>query len=138
MPVSCKPEDFVEGTGLLDDAEVTFTKCRFQLFDYAGKAQPAPAFAAELVVAGDGEPTNQFWSCGSPKDFVPSADGKQLQPVGAATHLRKSCNAAILFTSLFQAGVPGDLLGGDDISKLSGLRAHVKRIPAPKRDRSRL
>ena len=46
--VSLDPEDFTEGGGLIDDVDVVFEECRFEIFDYQGKANPTPCLKIEM------------------------------------------------------------------------------------------
>lgn len=129
--ISLNPSDMTEG-GLLDDFTATWTKVSFEMFDYQGKSQPAPALKVTMTME-DGETAEQYWSVGSSKDWIPSKDGKQLVAVGSATGLRKSSNAAILLLSLVNAGFPGEKIG-NDASVFEGMVAHHVRVPAPKRE----
>jgi hypothetical protein len=124
------PDSFVEGGGLIDDVDATFKSCTFEMFDYNGKADPAPALKLVLDVAGD--EMTQYYSMGSAKDWIPSEDGKQLLSVGSATSIRLSSNGGIFLKSLVDSGFPGDKLG-DDISILDGTQAHMIQVPEPQR-----
>lgn len=124
------PETFVEGGGLIDDVDVTFTGCSFEQFDYNGKASPVPALKLELEAADIS--VTQYYSMGALKDWMPSEDGTQLLSVGSATSIRMSSNGGILLKSLVDAGFPADKLG-DDISVLVGLQAHMIQVPEPGR-----
>ena len=129
--VSLNPETFTEGTGLIDDRDVTFESNAFVMFDYNGKRPPGfPAVKSVLKV--DEEKIEQYWTMGSEKDWKPSDDGKQLLAIGSATGIRASSNGGIFLKSLVEAGFPADKLG-EDISVLDGLQAHVIRVPAPER-----
>lgn len=128
--VLLNPDSFVEGGGLIDDVDATFKSCTFEMFDYNGKADPAPALKLVLDVAGD--EMTQYYSMGTAKDWIPSEDGKQLLSVGSATSIRLSSNGGILLKSLVDSGFPGDKLG-DDISILDGLQAHMIQVPEPQR-----
>jgi hypothetical protein len=130
---SLKPSEMTEGSGLLDDVTCTWKSCSFEMFDYQGKSpQPVPALKAVLDPDDSGDETDQYWSMGNAKDWIPSDDGKRLVAVGSATTLKTSSNGAILLTSLVNAGFPEDKIG-DDISVFEGMVAHMVRIPAPKR-----
>lgn len=130
--VSLNAEDFTEGGGLIDDIDVTFKDCMFDLFDYNGKViPPVPSLSCTLEDE-EGEDVTQYWSMGSAEDWVPSEDGKQLLAIGKATGIRATSNGGIFLKSLLDAGFPADQLG-DDISVLDGMQAHVIQVPAPKR-----
>lgn len=129
--VGLNPENFLEGGGLIDDVDVTFTECLFEEFDYNGKADTAvPALKVVMDVAGD--ENIQYYSMGRLQDWIPSEDGKQLLSVGTATSIRLSSNGGILLKSLVDSGFPGDKLG-DDISILNGLQVHMIQVPEPQR-----
>lgn len=128
---SLNPEDHIEGGGLIDDVDVEITEARFDMFDYNGKAAPAPALRVEMVTEED-EKDIQYYSVGNAASWAPSDDGSQIMAIGKDTALRMTTNCGILLKSLIDAGFPGDKLG-DDISILDGLKCHVLRIPAPKR-----
>ena len=129
---SLNPETFTEGGGLIDDVDVSFKDCLFEMFDYQGKvAVPIPALKATMVTE-DGDEMDQFWSMGSANDWIPSEDGSQIVAVGSATGIRSSSNGGIFLKSLIDAGFPVDKLG-DDITVLDGMQAHVIQVPAPKR-----
>jgi len=129
---SLNPENFTEGGGLIDDVDVTFKECGFEMFDYQGKsATPAPCLKIVLAVE-EGDDAEQYYSMGSTQDWIPSEDGSQLVAVGKATAIRLSSNGGIFLKSLIDAGFPADKLG-DDISILTGLQAHMIQVPAPAR-----
>ncbi len=129
---SLDPNDFVEGGGLIDDVDVTFKECVFDMFDYNGKVVPGvPSLKIDMVMEDDEEAT-QYYSMGSGNDWIPSEDGSQLMAVGKASSIRMTTNGGIFLKSLIDAGFPVDKLG-DDITVLDGLQAHVIRVPAPKR-----
>ena len=130
--VSLSPDDFTEGGGLVDDVDVVFKECRFDLFDYNGKiAQGVPSLKLSLELE-DGEEAEQYYSMGSANDWMPSEDGKQLIAVGKAEHIRVTSNGGIFLKSLIDAGFPPEKLD-DDISVLDKMEAHMVRVPAPKR-----
>ena len=130
--VSLNPENFVEGGGLIDDVDVTFKECSFEMFDYNGTVQPGSPSLKVVMVDDDGNDMEQYYSMGSANDWIPSEDGSQLVAVGKATSIKVNTNGGILLKSLVDAGFPADKLG-DDITILNGLVAHVIRVPAPKR-----
>lgn len=129
---SLSPEGFVVGGGLIDDVNVTFKDCRFEMFDYEGKVIPGvPSLKVNMVTEED-EESAQNYSMGSAQDWAPSENGKELMSVGKATAIRTTCNGGIFLQNLVDAGFPADDLG-TDISVLDGLKVHVIRIPAPER-----
>lgn len=132
---SLSPKDFISG-GLLDDVDVTFKDVRFEMFDYEGKSDPAPALGISLVTGDETEgekPYRQHWSCGSAENWAPSEDGMEIVPIGKDTMLRKASNLHMLFTSMFEAGVPDSVLEGGNVGVFEGLKVHIRRKDAPKR-----
>jgi len=126
--MSFNPETFVDGGGLLDDAIVTVVKARTVMFDYKGTQDPAPALLLVLQPE-DGDPIDQYWTCGKAADWKPSEDGKSMVPIGTARAIVKSSNVGILMMSLVNSGFPGDKL--DDVTNLEGLKGHVIRQDPP-------
>ena len=130
---SLNPEEMIEGGGLIDDVDVVFESCMFEMFDYNGQVVPAiPTLKVEMSNADLEENMLQYYSMGSAQDWMPSEDGSQLLAVGSATQLRKSTNGAFFLSALISAGFPAEDLG-DDISNINGLQAHVIQMPAPTR-----
>jgi hypothetical protein len=125
------PASFAQG-GLIDDVDVTVKASRFELYDYDGKSQQPTLALHWTLVDSDGLESEQYWSAGDPKFFVPSKDGKEAIPVGSRTALAGGSNFAILISSLVNAGYPADDLGSD-ISVFEGMQVHVARVPQPKR-----
>lgn len=136
------------GGGLIDDVTVRVTNARFQLYGYGGKAAPAPGLVVDFEstdpdVEIASEQAEQFWACGSAKDWQPSADGKRLESPSNKSGIVRSSNLGMLIESLQAAGVSEALLAKaeSDISSLNGLTVHVKRIQVdrkmanPKRDK---
>lgn len=127
------PESFVEGGGLLDDVDVTFKQVRVKSWDYNGKV-PAPVPALELTMEVEGVEGDQvqYYSIGKGTDWQPSEDGHSVVAVGKATGITSSSNAAIFIKSMVDAGFPSNKIE-DDVRCFEGLKAHMTRIPAPKR-----
>ena len=130
--VSLNPENFTEGGGLIDDVDVVFEECRFEIFDYQGKSTPVPALKVAMTSEDIEGVMEQYYSMGSANDWIPSDDGTQLVAVGKASNIRMTSNGGIFLKALIDAGFPVEDLG-DDISALDGLQAHVIQVPAPKR-----
>jgi hypothetical protein len=133
---SLNPDDFTEGGGLLDDADVVIKEARFEMFDYQGNVPPpgSPSLQVEMEFDNEGTPetTVENYSMGSAKDWEPSEDGCQLIAIGQATSLRMSTNGGIWLKALLDAGFPLDKLG-NDVSNVDGLSCHVIRVPEPQR-----
>lgn len=130
---SLNPENFLEGGGLIDDVDVVFKSCEFAMFDYQGKADAAPCLKIVMECDDFDDDMEQYYSMGSPNDWIPSDDGAQLVAVGKATNIRMTTNGGIFLKSLIDSGFPVDDLG-DDITALDGTQAHVIQVPAPKRN----
>lgn len=129
---SLNPDNFVEGGGLIDDMDVTFKECLFDMFDYNGKVVPGVPSLKITMKMEDDEEAVQYYSIGSSNDWIPSEDGSQLVAVGKASNIRMTTNGGIFLKALIDAGFPVDKLG-NDITILDGMQAHVIRVPAPKR-----
>jgi len=129
---SLSPEGFVQGGGLLDDANVTLKGCCFEMFDYNGTIIPGVPALKIGMETEDGEESAQDYSMGNASDWAPSEDGKELLAIGKAKAIRTTSNGGIFLQNLVDAGYPADNLG-TDISVLDGVVAHVIQIPAPKR-----
>lgn len=121
-----------EGGGLLNDVNLKWTNVGFVLWDYNGKAPTnSPALKVTLVDEDGGE-SEQYWSAGDAKNWVPSPDGKKLQSVSSVEKQNISTNMGILIKSLVDSGFDESLIG-DDVSIFEGLVAHMIQVPAPKR-----
>lgn len=129
--VSIRPSEMVEGGAVPVDRNLTWKECRFVLFDYQGKA-PATTAGRIILVDDDGTESIQHYSAADPARFIPSADGKTIQPVGIAQSLSKSSNFHVLMNALVNAGFPENKIT-DDISALDGLYAYHIGMPEPKR-----
>lgn len=129
--ISLKPSEAVQG-GLIDDAIVEVVESRFKMWDYNGSIpDPTPAIYWKMK-KDDGDEVEQYWSVGSPKDFVPSEDGKNLVAVSSATAIKKGSNGYIMLERVVSAGFPEDKIV-NDISVFEGTMGHVSQIPAPER-----
>lgn len=134
--VSLRPSEMVEGGAVPVDQNLTWERCRFELFSYTGKdgvAKGPPTVAFHASYRNDeGTEYEQYYSVGSPERFQPSKDGKILIPVTESQALSKSSNFAVLMSNLVSAGFPEDRIG-EDISVLDGLYTFNIGIPEPKR-----
>ncbi len=129
--VSLRPSSFVTGGGLIDDADLQVKKAIFANWQYPGTSVVTIAAILTLLADDDTE-YEQTYTCGDPKNFTPSPDGKRLVAVGQATGLADSTNMAAYLNSLIAAGFPEDRLS-EDISTLEGLYAHWRRVPQAQR-----
>jgi hypothetical protein len=128
-----KPSQFVEGGGLVSDIDVVFQEVAFVMWDYDGKIPQANPAIKVKMVEEEGTEHEQYWSSGNSKDWVASEDGKKLVAVGSSSGINSGSNAGILLTSIVNAGFPEDKIG-DDIKIFQGMRCHVIRQAAPKRN----
>ena len=129
---SLKPSEMSEGGGLLNDVNLKWTNVGFVLWDYNGKSPTKSPALKVTLVDEDGETSEQYWSAGDAKNWVPSADGKRLQSVSSVEKQNISTNMGILIKSLVDSGFDESLIG-DDVSIFEGLVAHMIQVPAPKR-----
>lgn len=131
---SFNPDTFAEGGGLLDNVDVTWKELNAEMWDYNGTipdAVPAVKITMEVEdVEGDQE---QYFSCGSAKDWEPSKDGKRLVSVGKASGINKTSNLGILLMSLIEAKFPKDKMDTDDLTVFEGLKCHMIRMKEPER-----
>lgn len=126
--ISVRPSTFAEGGGLLDDADVVFQGARFTMYDYGGKSTyKVPVLAVGMVVDGEDEVHEQYYSVGGKNDFAPSEDGKSLMATGSKQSVVKGSNFGEFMQSLVAAGFPESQMKDDDIGFLNGVHAHVKR-----------
>src|SRR3972149_1510368 len=130
---SLKPSDFVEGGGVISGVDGTFAEARFAMWDYNGQVPVSNPAVRVKMVDEEKEEYLQYWSAGQAKDWVASDDGKSLLSVGSGSGINTGSNAGILLASVINAGFPEDKMG-DDISVLDGLKCHVIRQAAPKRN----
>ena len=139
MAVSLHPRDFVIG-GLIDDVDVEITDARFISTDYEGTLASANALAlqATMKVLGDdsGNEHIQLFSAGNTADFLPDpdTDGKTLIKNAVRESLTRSTNLALFLQSMIDCGADLGPMSSGDVSVLEGLKCHVMRKPAPKRD----
>jgi hypothetical protein len=97
--------------GFLDDLDVTFAECRFVIWDYMGKANPAVALKVTMEEP-DGLTHEQYYSAGDPTKLLPSTDGTILLPQAGAKGLNNNTNAMAFIGSIVAAGFPEDKLVG--------------------------
>lgn len=126
--ISVKPSTFAEGGALLDDADVVFQGARFTMYDYGGKSpDKVPVLAVGMVVDGEDEVHEQYYSVGGKNDFAPSEDGRSLMATGAKSSVVKGSNFGEFMQSLVAAGFPESQMKDEDIGFLNGVHAHMKR-----------
>jgi len=133
-PISLKQDDIVEGGGLIDDIDVRFVKCRFEMFDYGGNAKvEVPSLGIEMQPVDGGDIIKQNWSIGKKSDWRVDAGGKGITPVSDRIKgISDKSNLGILLNSIFDAGFPQDRID-DDISVLEDMVCHVLRVAPPAR-----
>ena len=117
--------DLKEGGGLINDVDVEWKECRWEMFDYAGtRKEEAPVLRITMDV--DGEDHNENYTCG--QDWEPSKDGLSIVPLAGQTGINKSSKAGMLFQSLIDNGIDQSKVG-DSVSNLEGIVAHMVRVP---------
>lgn len=125
------------GGGLIDDVNVEILDAKFVEYDYDGSVNPPVlALAVELNPYDGGEdakPSVEYLSAGALTRFVPSEDGSMAVPVGDAQLLNDNCNAIKFLFSALEQGFPEDLLEAGDVTTLVGMKCHILRVEAPKR-----
>lgn len=121
-----------EGGGLLNDLNLTWKDPKFVLWDYNGTVPTKNPALRVILVDEDGVETEQYWSAGDAKNWVPSSDAKRLVATGTAETVVRSTNMGILIDSLVNSGYPEDQIS-DDVSVFAGMVAHMIQVPAPKR-----
>jgi len=127
-------ENLTEGGGLIDDADVMFKNCKFEITDYNGASdEEVTVFSADLIDQETEEEVTQMWSVGH-KDLKPSEDGEEeadegqyLINVGKAKGVNSSSNFGMLISSASLQGFPQDKWTGE-AGDLEGLIAHVDRV----------
>lgn len=139
MSISLATKDFVQG-GLLADLDVFVKEAEFVVYDYGGKAtsMKAPPLALKLtlnVVGDDDTEHTEYITAGSSDDFMPNPDdkGETIVANGTATNLRKGSNLFLFNESLEKAGFPQPKLVEGLASNYAGMKFHLERRPAPKR-----
>ena len=131
------PDDMGEGGGLLGSdgpVNLTWKETRFVLYDYNGTVPTKNPALRVLLVDEDGAESEQYWSAGDAKNWVPSADGKRLQSVASSSgEVSRTTNTGLLMKSLVDSGYDRDALATGDVSTLDGMVAAMHQVPAPKR-----
>lgn len=123
--------------GLLNDVDVIVTASAYDQFDYQGKSDPVCAMRWDLQVENDEdeEIQSQYWSVGgSLEDFEPSEDGQFIESVAGRTSLAKGSNYEALIKSLEACGLDKQKLIEEGCAIFDGMRCHVLRVKAPKRN----
>jgi len=138
MGASLKPSDAVSGA-VLERADVEFTEAEFTFCDYQGTLRDGvPALRVGMKVlegAEEGSEFEQYYTVGKRGDWEPSANGKEIVPVGKGREgrsINKSSNLVFFLSHLVEAGFNEDDIT-DDCSFLIGLRCHVEQVAAPER-----
>lgn len=136
--ISLAPSDYVAG-GLLQDIDVEITDIRFVVWNYGGAvADPVLAVRMDLEY-GEGEnkkTEEQYWSCGSLRDFIPSEDGFSVEQAEGSTKtcLNNNSNWAHCIQRFVALRFPEEKLRPGRLDVMIGTRWHLVRIPAPDRE----
>lgn len=130
---------YTAGGGLPEgDYALEFNTQNYQATKQTGENAGPPRLGvmvtAHSLTDPAAEPRTQFYSMGSnaDKSFAPDATGKGLVPVAGAvgTSLNMSTNWAIFLKSLYDCGLPENLVT-NDLSVLDGVWVHLQNIPEP-------
>lgn len=137
MSISLATKDFVQG-GLLSDVDVLVKQAEFVVYNYDGKAtvkDPPLALKLVLSIADDESEHTEYITAGSSRDFVPNPedDGNTIAPNGSAKNLRKGSNLFLFNESLEAAGFPQAKLVEGKAKNYEGVKFHLERRAAPKR-----
>jgi hypothetical protein len=148
-PFSLEDDAFVQG-GLLQDVDVQIVQAQWVPWDY-GKpgvvGQDILAVRLTLqqlaedhkpVTGADGQPiptTDQFWSGGGNfSDVIVTDDGYMAGPGPNKSALTRDSNFHLLLKSFRDRGMPKGYMEGGSLKALIGLKFHLIRVPAPKRE----
>lgn len=137
MSISLATKDFVQG-GLLTDVDVSVKEAQFVVYNYDGKAtvkDPPLALKLTLTIVDDETEHTEYITAGSSRDFIPTPDddGETISSNGSAKNLRKGSNLFLFNESLEVAGFPQAKLVEGKASNYAGMKFHLERRPAPKR-----
>lgn len=127
--------EFSEGGSLWDDVYGEIVEAKAVMFDYDGKAEPAPGLHLKLKLE-EAEGANldkdgcvtQFWSVGSAKRFKPSKDGKTWTPLSDKAKITKNSGVGMLFDAMLQCGFPEATMDKEDLSLLVGSKFKWTRV----------
>lgn len=154
--ISGSLSDMVQG-GLAGDFWGTVKEARTTIWNYDNGNGPLVnesgvvfTLAVRTVIAQDGEDESDvvnYWSAGSPEDFVPSMDGETPSPLDEAgcsvgicfipapgapvKRMKNNTNYAQALEALTNAGFKGAV--SPDYRFWEGLHAHWDRVPQKKR-----
>lgn len=132
--LSWNPDDAIQG-GLVSDVDVTFKECRFEYWNYGGRIDnDVAALRITLLVDGQTDTVDQYWSVGDAGFYQPVNDGRAMVGKDGHENYIKNSNFMLLINSLVNQGYERKKGGLGDISILDGVRAHVVRHTAPKRE----
>jgi hypothetical protein len=122
-----------QGGGLLDDADVTIIDTSWAEWDYNGNIDHKILALAVQFEDGEGKTYDQYYSGGELTYFVPSEDGSIAVPVGDKQLLNDNCNAIKFCQSLIEAGMPDEIMASGNVKEWVGLKCHVNQHAQPKR-----
>lgn len=133
-PVSLAPEDATEGL-LWSNEDVEIKTARFGMYDFQGKAEPAPCLILNII-REDGSDAVEALSAGKAADWEPHEDGIALLPIKdpAPEGINVNTKTMKFLNSLVNAGFPSPELRKGDISILDGLGFHAVRVAGDYKD----
>ena len=125
--VNLRPDEYVEGGGLIDDFDGTITDIRFIMTDYNGGIQDAIP-AARVTFEVDGEEAEAIlYSVGGKDDFAPDESGMGLIKLKSKSSLTKTAKFPMLMASIVDAGFPLNKMEEESIGYLVGFEGHFLR-----------
>jgi hypothetical protein len=148
-PMSLEDDAFIQG-GLLQDVDVEIVEAQWVPWDY-GKpgvvSQDVLAVKMLMVQLDDtrkpvtgpdgapAPPVEQFWSAGGNfADVVVTDDGYMVGAGPNKSALTKGSNFHVFLQTMRAKGMPVGYLEDGNLSKLKGVKFHLIRTAAPKRD----
>ncbi len=148
-PFSLEDDAYVQG-GLLQDVDVEVVEAQWVPWDYGKQGVVSEDILAmkltlqllaedhKPATGPDGQPVTpveQYWSAGGNfADVVVSDDGYYVGPGPNKAALTKNSNQHIFMQSLRAKGMPVGYLEGGSLAFLKGIKFHLIRTPAPKRE----
>ena len=148
-PMSMELDAFVQG-GLLQDVDVEIVEIQFCAWDYGQSGIVSEdVLAVKCILQKLGEdgkpltdsegkpenPVEQYWSAGGKyADVLISDDLYFCYPTENKSALTKGSNWYVFLSSLYKRGMPPGWMASGSLAVLKGLRFHLVREAAPKRE----
>ncbi len=140
MALSLNPKDAVQG-GLIQNVDVEVVGAGFEIWtppnaqsNYGRSAPTSLRLDLKILDGSDLEHT-EYISCGSSDNVVPSKDGDELEAQhDGVAGINNNTNVVLFTKSLVECKFPESKLVDFHASTLVGLKFHMIRPPAPKRE----